>query len=383
MHRLNVRVPYGLAARKSLMDLPFPVSEYESRLKKCRDLMERKELSALVAFGDQNDFGPLTYLANFEPMVGRGAEVVTPDKVSLITDSAFHGEPMHSMIWKSWIEDVVITGFSVESFVSALHSNVSGLGGRIGLVGSYAFPSKALDLPTIDVGRDFLLLKSLKSKSEIEVMKECSRIAAAGMRTAVERTAKNVRENEVSATACKTMLEEGASRLTGALVVSGPRAGAKHDYPTRSKIQEGDMIYIDLGAIYQGYYSDMSRTVLVGQGTSKQRDALDSILEIYTRLLDRIRPGVSASRIAKEGEDLAKSLGWLPDYWSQGHGIGTSFLEIPLVSPASMDIFDAGMVFAFEPMITKLDLGTAVIEDDFPVTENGCQALTDYERKQW
>jgi Xaa-Pro dipeptidase len=347
-------------------------------------MMEQEGIDALVAFGDQNDFGSLTYLASFEPMLGRGAVVVTPSSVSLITDSAFHGEPMHSLIWKTWVGDVTVTRPSLSHFSSALKARLSRVKGRAGIVGLYMFPFQEILATAIDVERQFLQIKSRKTDQELEVMKEASRITSCGMREAVEATKAGVRETEVAALACKAMFEEGAARTAFTpLIVAGPRSGTKHDFPSKRKIQNGDMVYIDIGAIWQGYFSDMSRTVLVGNGTREQRNALDSILDIYTRLKEEIKAGVSAAEVAKDGEKLAEAKGWLKDYWSMGHGLGTSFLEIPSFTPTSSDVFDTGMVFAYEPMIVRLGLGTAVVEDTVAVTKDGCKSLTEYERKLW
>ncbi len=287
------RVPFDSKTRSEYLELPFPVAEYQQRIDNSRRLMEERNLDALVAFGDQNDMGYLTYLANFEPMMGRGAVVITSDSVTLVTDSAFHGEPMHSLIWRTWIDQVRICGWSLQSFLSEVQAAVSRVKGKIGAVGLYAFEARQFGGNVVDVERPFLEMKSRKTASELKVMREASRITSSGMRAAVEATRVGVPETDVVAVACKAMYEEGASRLAfQPIVVAGPRAGTKHDYPSKRKIEVGDMVYIDLGAISNGYLSDMSRTVLMGKGDAKQRNALDSILEIYTDLLDRIRPGV-------------------------------------------------------------------------------------------
>ena len=121
----------------------------------------------------------------------------------------------------------------------------------------------------------------------------------------------------------------------------------------------------------------------MGKGDEKQRDALDSILEIYETLLKQIRPGKRAADIAQAGEKMAASLGWGKDFWASGHGLGTGFSEIPMFNPASTDIFQPNMVFAYEPMIVRLGLGTAVIEDTVAIKENEAISLTEYERKLW
>jgi len=383
VHGVNPRVPFDSVTRKQYLALPFPISEYEQRIENTRRLLKEHDLDALIAFGDQNDFGYLTYLANFEPMFGRGAVAITDNSITLVTDSAFHGEPMHSLVWKTWVEKVVGTGPSYSNFVTGVKEALSGAR-RLGLTGSYSFPARQLGFDTVDVERSFLKMKSRKTPNELKVMKEASRITSCGMSAAVEATKVGARENEIAAVACKAMFDEGASRLAfQPVVVGGDRAGTKHDYPSKRRITEGDMVYIDLGAISDGYYSDMSRTVLIGKGNQKQRDALDSVYEIYDELKTRIRPGVSAGEVARAGERIAETKGWLSDFWAMGHGLGTGFLELPMFMPTSQDVFESGMVFAYEPMIVRLGLGTAVVEDTVAVTDNGVISLTEYERKLW
>ena len=115
------------------------------------------------------------------------------------------------------------------------------------------------------------------------------------MQAAVEATKAGAREVEIAAAACKAMFDEGASRLAfQPIVVAGARAGIKHDCPSKRRVDDGDMVYIDLGAMSDGYYSDMSRTMLIGRGNERQRNALDSVYAIYNDLKSRIHPGVSA-----------------------------------------------------------------------------------------
>ncbi len=146
-----------------------------------------------MCFGDQNDFGYLTYLANFEPMIGRGAVVITGDSICLVTDSAFHGEPMHSLIWRTWVDKVKATGPTYESFATGLRAALSGAS-KIGIIGSYSFPAHELGLSVVEMERPFLKMKSRKTANELKVMKEASRITSCGMRAAVEATKVGTRE---------------------------------------------------------------------------------------------------------------------------------------------------------------------------------------------
>ncbi|HUK51450.1 MAG TPA: Xaa-Pro peptidase family protein [Terriglobales bacterium] len=381
-YEFETRIPYDFGARRRYLDLPFPTSEYESRLRKIREMMEREDLSAFVGFGDQNDFGILTYVAAFEPMMGRGAVVITKDAVSLVTDSAFHGEPMHSLIWRTWVEDVVLSKPSLPDFISSLKTKLPS--GKVGVAGTYAFSPNSIGLNTVGVDNQFLEIKSRKTPLELDAMREASRITSKGMQAAVKAVKLGIRETELAAIASRIMFEEGAERLAfHPIVVAGDRSGMKHDFPTSRKIQNDEMVYIDIGAISRGYFSDMSRTVLVGKGTPEQRNALETIFDIYTDLKRMIKPGVEAKKVAKQGEYIAQSRGWLRDFWAMGHGLGTSFLELPAFTPSSVNTFAEGMVFAYEPMIVRLGLGTAVIEDTLALTVDGHESLTDCETRLW
>jgi Xaa-Pro aminopeptidase len=290
---------------------------------------------------------------------------------------------MHSLIWRTWVDKVKATGPTYESFATGLRAALSGAS-KIGIIGSYSFPAHELGLSVVEMERPFLKMKSRKTANELKVMKEAARITSCGMRAAVEATKIGKRENEIAATACKAMFEEGASRLAfQPIIVAGLRAGTKHDYPSKRRIEDGDMVYIDLGAISDGYYSDMSRTILIGKGDERKRDALDSVFEIYNDLKSKMRPGVSAGEVARAGEKLAESKGWLASFWAMGHGLGTGFIEIPMFTPSSSDVFESRMVFAYEPMIVRLGLGTAVVEDTIAITDTGATSLTEYERKLW
>ena len=175
----NPRVPFDAATRKEYLNLPFPLSEYERRVGNARRLMREHGLDGLIAFGDMNDFGYLTYLANFEPMHGRGAVAITNDSICLVTDSAFLGEPMHALIWRTWVTNVIATGLSYSAFAAGLKEALSGAS-KLGLVGSYAFPAGELGLDVLDVERPFLEMKSRKTANELRVMREASRITSCG-----------------------------------------------------------------------------------------------------------------------------------------------------------------------------------------------------------
>ena len=105
-------------------------------------------------------------------------------------------------------------------------------------------------------------------------------------------------ENEIAATAYRAIFARGAhDRSFQTIVNSGPRGGLKHSYPTARKIQTGDMVYLDMGAMKFGYQIDMSRSVVVGGANDEQKQVLDVILNAYNVLTLMMKPGTKMSEI--------------------------------------------------------------------------------------
>jgi Xaa-Pro dipeptidase len=143
------------------------------------------------------------------------------------------------------------------------------------------------------------------------------------------------------------------------------------------------MVYLDMGTSYHGYVSDMSRTVMIGAPNQRQRSALNTVLQIYTEMLPFGKSGVTAGELARFGIEKAQAAGWGENYFGVGHGLGTTLRDLPFIVRDSTTTLKENMVFALEPMIVQVGLGTAVIEDVMHVAKGGLVSLTDHERKLW
>lgn len=396
--RYRSQVPYDWETRQKYLDLPFPLAEYDSRLRRVRKVMEEKGVDALVVFGNAGDPGDLVYLSNFIPF-GRAAIILPLEgEPQIITDAVLHGEPINSYAWMTWLQDFKAVSHDPSDFAEAIARSLRRVGARrVGLVGRDNLPMSLWEalaprskVKWVDFWFEFTSIKSIRSPREVTLLREVGRITAAAMKAAVEATSVGRKESEVAAVANYTITREGSHGGGFPTIVnSGPKSGLKHSYPTERKIKRGDMVYIDLGAVRFGYQSDMSRTVVVGGANEEQRQVLDVVEDAYDTLTKMMVPGVRVSRLVEKATELADESGLKEKYRGRiylglivHHAIATSFFEIPSLGLPDSRL-KRNMSFAFEPMAHILDLGTAVIEDCLLITGAGPESLTPYEKVHW
>jgi Xaa-Pro aminopeptidase len=392
----SVRNPYDLKSRSRWFksNLPFTAAEYEDRVKRVRERAHKDQLDALIVHGDGNENGFIRWLSNFAPLYGSTYIIVPLDgELTLVSDSVLHGEPMHSHWWTTWISDVRPTKHQISSLTESvkgalnerhlLHSET-----KIGWVGDYGFPAQAIQ--TVISGElrnyneEFLEVKSIKSPKEVAIMRKSLKITSDAMKAGCEAIKVGVSENKIAGIINGTMMSEGSHDLAFfTMVVSGPKTGLKHAFPTNRKMKKGDMVYIDIGANYYGYMGDMSRTLTVGRPTNKQKEILDLAYEIHKATVKMMKPNASCSEIAEKAYEIAREVGVEKDTFVGGHGLGTTLFDKPVLLPNVNTRLAPNMIFAWEPMIVPMDLGTAVVEDDYLVTPTGVERLTKFTQNPW
>lgn len=373
------------------------MSEYDRRIEGLREIMRSKDLDAALIFGNSADHGDLVYLSNFIPF-GKAAIVVPIDgDVTIVTDAILHGEPINSYAWMTWVRNFIAVSHNPDDFAETLCETIS-TARTVGITGFDNISVQIWDRLKLklkqvgfcDISFNLLSFKSIRSDLEVNLQREIGSITTRAMRDAVESIAPGRTESEIAGVAYGTMFSAGAhDRSFQTVVNSGPRAGLKHSYPTSRKVQNGDLIYLDMGAMKYGYQCDMSRSVVVGETSDEQKMVLDVILNAYETLTSMMKPGIKVSRIVEKARELEENSRLRPRYGDRmylglivHHAIATSFFEIPSLGMPDVDL-KKNMSFAFEPMAHILDFGTAVIEDTLLVTDSGVESLTPYELVHW
>jgi Xaa-Pro aminopeptidase len=400
----EAKVPYGPEDRRPWTVLPFPQSEYERRVSEVRDRLRANNLAAVVAFSNNADPGHARYLANFEAGPGETFVVVTLEGGPMLTTNwLMHGEPMHTSIWTTWLEDVrpaERAGFTLSPKTTVAGQVAERLheagvhDGRIGVAGTSIIPygvfaelrERLAKAELTDADGLLLAIRARKSPPEIEAMRRAARISGRMHETAIEMIAPGVSEREVAARAHGVAFVEGADGLAFATAVTGgPRAGLKHCAPSDRRFQGGDMVFLDMGAVYHGYCADVSRTLAVGRPTREQQRFLETGLAMFEAVLSRIRPGVRVKDLIAVARGIAEREGFAADFMPGGfgHGLGCSLFEQPSLRPISDAVLEAGHTFALEPMLIRTHFGTACIEETVLVTAHGAEPLSGCALRAW
>ncbi len=218
-------------------------------------------------------------------------------------------------------------------------------------------------------------LRIIKSRDEIEKIEMAQRITEESYLELLNMVKPGVREADLALELEFLMRKKGASGVSFDLItITGKKTSMPHGVPGNEAISKGDFVTFDIGAVYEGYHSDMTRTVAVGQASDYQREIYGIVLEAQLTALSKVKAGVKASEIDKAARDVITEKGYA-EYFkhSTGHGVGLDIHELPYVSQKSEKYLSAGMVVTVEPGIYLPDRFGVRIEDMVLVTADGCK----------
>ena len=187
-----------------------------------------------------------------------------------------------------------------------------------------------------------------------------------------------VTEREVALTLDFFMLKNGAEAISfETIAVSGKNSSMPHGVPGDKKIEKGDFLTLDFGAVVDGYHSDMTRTIAIGEVSSKQAEIYETVLKAQLASLEVLKAGVSCKDADAAARDIIVSAGYGEFFGhGTGHGVGIEIHEQPRLSPKSTQTLIAGDVVTVEPGIYLPGEFGVRIEDMAFITENGFENLT-------
>ena len=220
--------------------------------------------------------------------------------------------------------------------------------------------------------------KLIKSRKEIA----CIRRACQATGYAFDRLFPSIRpgmtEREIAVLAQKYMLEGGAEYPGFVVITSGAGNYGRISSVSSERIpQKGDMIWIDLGADYLGYWSDFCRACVMGPVSMSRKKRQEDIVEITAEAASVLGPGVPVSEVAKACQAALEKRGYSATYdcGRMGHGLGMLSTEPPSVTTWDQSILHAGMIIALEPGILDED-GVFCVEENYVITDNGFEQLS-------
>lgn len=221
-------------------------------------------------------------------------------------------------------------------------------------------------------------LRLIKDSSEIKMVKEAVEIADAAFHHILTYIRPGVTELDVSNELEFFMRKQGAASSSFDIIVaSGHRSALPHGVASEKVIESGELVTLDFGALLNGYVSDITRTVAVGEISDELRKIYDTVLRAQLAGVEGLRPGMTGIEADALTRDIIKDAGY-GEYFghSTGHGIGLEVHEGPGLSFRSETKLEPGMIVTVEPGIYVPKVGGCRIEDDVLITENGREILS-------
>lgn len=221
-------------------------------------------------------------------------------------------------------------------------------------------------------------LRLIKTTEELDIMKHAAKIADDAFEHIRPFIKPGVREIEISNELEFFMRRSGATSSSFDIIVaSGVRSSLPHGVASDKVIETGELVTMDYGAIYNGYCSDITRTVAVGNISNELKEIYDTVLAAQLIGVEGTKPGMTGKEADALTRDYITDKGY-GEYFghSTGHGLGMDVHESPALSHRSETILKPGMVVTIEPGIYVPNLGGCRIEDDIIITESGNERLT-------
>ncbi|GGK02622.1 peptidase M24 [Lentibacillus kapialis] len=243
---------------------------------------------------------------------------------------------------------------------------------------TYEQYNKTFEAELVPVSGFIEELRLIKSENELGILKQAARIADDAFEHIQGYIKPGVKEVDISNELEFFMRKQGATSSSFDIIVaSGYRAALPHGVASDKEIKSGELVTMDYGALFNGYCSDTTRTVAVGEINDELRDIYDTVLEAQIRGVDGLKPGITGKEADALTRDYIKERGYEGYFGhSTGHGLGMEVHEGPALSFRSDKEMEPGMVVTVEPGIYIPNVGGCRIEDDIVITEAGSERLT-------
>lgn len=352
---------------------------YDNVVKQLKSFLNTGEAALIMS--EEN----ISYFTGFHS--SNGYLVVTTDKAYFLTDSRYIEAAENNITCC----DEILLLKSVQNELSAL---IKGLDiNEIKLEGERIAVSRYNKLKELfsscsvtasgDLDEAIDEIRKVKNDEQISKIIKAQRIAEKAFEHILSFISTEKTEKEIALELDYFMLKNGADGLSfETIAVSGKNSSMPHGVPSDKKIENGDFITMDFGAVVDFYHSDMTRTVAVGEVSTKQIEVYETVLEAQLKAIDAIKAGESCREIDKIARDIISSKAY-GEFFGHGlgHGVGVEIHEGPSLNPSSSAVLKAGNIVTVEPGIYLPGQFGVRIEDMGAVTENGFQNFALSEKK--
>ena len=310
-----------------------------------------------------------------------GVLVVRPGDMVLVTDGRYQEQAADQLAAAGVVADIAIA----RDTTSRLADILGGVE-RVGLEAddvtwdTHQRWSAALPGPLVPTVGLVLGLRAVKDDGEVDRLQRAAEIADAALADVRRLLLDRPTEREFARALESAMLDHGAQGPSfETIVASGPNGARPHARPSDRVVgaADGELVVLDFGALYDGYHSDMTRTLAVGELSPTQTRMLDVVRASQAAGVAAVRAGVQAVAVDAACRAVIDEAGWAEAFvHGTGHGIGLVIHEEPRVSPESTALLAPGHCVTVEPGVYLPEHGGVRIEDSVVVTAAGCRHLT-------
>jgi len=351
----------------------------KSRIKRLQKILKDENLDAFLV----TCLPHVRYLSGYTG--SNGIMLITPNSSSFLTDFRYQ-EQAKEQVKGSKITVVQRDLYTGLPDVPKLKSKRIKLGYESEFVSCKVYRNLKTLLPyclLVPMEQSVETLTIRKDQKEIESIKKAAEITDLVFSEILNIIKPGLIELDLAAEIEYRMKGFGSSTpYYETIVASGKRAALPHGVASDKKIQRGDFVTMDFGAVWDGYTADLTRTVLVGKATQRQKAIYNTVLNAQQYASSKVKAGIKACDLDKVARDIIKKAGYLKYFGhGLGHGIGLLIHDNPAINPTNQQVLEPGMVITIEPGIYIPNWGGVRIEDDILVTPRGYEVLTISDRK--
>jgi len=358
------------------------MNRFEIRRKKAQELMVQQEVTALQVTSRENYYyltGDMRNVARlFLPQEGEPTIIVFDEEVEAAAKTSgikdVRGWRTPAQLMQNFFQLVKQHNVAEKKVGFCTHSNPGFL--------VYKFLRSNPKMKVIENEEILMPLRYVKDSEEIEAMKKAAEVASKGVTAAIAAVKPGTTEIDVGAEAEYAMRRAGAMRYgSSTFVDSGPHSIYLHGGTSWRKIENGDLVVVDVHPIVDMYSSDCARTVVCGQASEKQSDLIETYKNIQQNIIANIKPGWMVGQVTKAFTEAFTAKGY-GDVWIPGpvHGVGLEFEEWPhpshYFSHVQLEIKENWTLAIGHSILPVKDVGGVKTEDTIQITNEGGKRLT-------
>jgi Xaa-Pro aminopeptidase len=345
--------------------------DYEGRIARLRDALGGAGVDALLVTNLTN----VRYLCGFSG--SNGQMLVTPSDAVFFTDPRYRARAGQLV---EGADVVVYDAFLHESLAPALETTGTSKVGIESTTMTVATRDQLVEkLPGVELAPTKNLVEELrrrKEDEEVALLREAVRIGDETFTWVLDRLGPGRTEREIALDLEVEMRRRGADSISfDPIVGSGPLSAHIHHTPSDRELAAGDLVLLDFGARWGGYCSDLTRTVVLGSASERQKELYAAVLASQAAGIEAVAPGASGVAVDAAARKVFEDGGYDSFGHGLGHGVGLDIHEQPRLHKTSEDTLAVADVVTVEPGFYETGTGGIRIEDCVLVTEDGREVL--------